>query len=104
MFLTNLVAGASPYKPSFFELAAQDRLVAGLKPAFKFLLQASCRWPITARGGRDEARPRCALSSSPPQFVARHHPSLAVGVKNHEEFFAVLMFFLERHFLEQYGG
>lgn len=64
------------YRPSFFELIASDRLMIGLKPAL-----AHCM-----------------------RVVSQHHPSLRFLVSYSDEVFYLLSYFLERHYLSEYGG
>jgi len=71
------IGGGSPYKPSLFELVAQEQLRDLLQPALKYVLSV---------------------------FAQRHPRYLLRIVNRHEEFYAVIMFFIERHYLREYGA
>jgi peroxin-12 len=64
------------YRPSFFEMIAQDRLMLGLKPALK----------------------HCMLT------VASWYPSISIIKHYHAEMFYSLMYFLEKHYLKVYDA
>ncbi|KAG8960148.1 ubiquitin-protein ligase peroxin 12 [Tulasnella sp. 419] len=69
--------GSDPYRPSLFELVAQEQLRESLQPALKYVLGV--------------------FAQSYPRYLLRI-------VNRHEEFYALLMFFVERHNLRQYGA
>jgi len=71
-----MFSGDDLYRPSFFELAAADRLVAGLKAP----LQHICK------------------------VVSRRHPSLTFLRRYSDELYAALVFALEKHYLEQHDA
>ncbi|KAJ3556938.1 hypothetical protein NM688_g1748 [Phlebia brevispora] len=69
--------GGDPLKPSLFELVAQEQLRDLLQPALKYVLSV--------------------FAQSYPRYLLRL-------VNRHEEFYAVLMFFVERHYLRTQGA
>ncbi|OCB90859.1 cyclin-dependent protein kinase inhibitor [Sanghuangporus baumii] len=69
--------GSDPYKPSLFELVAQEQLRDLLQPAMKYVLSV---------------------------FAQRYPRFLLRIVNRHEEFYALLMFFVERHYLRTHGA
>lgn len=69
--------GANALKPSLFELVAQEQLRDLLQPALKYVLS----------------------------FFAQRYPRYLLRIVNrHEEFYAVLMFLIERHFLRMHNA
>ncbi|THH02397.1 hypothetical protein EW026_g447 [Hermanssonia centrifuga] len=66
-----------PLKPSLFELVAQEQLRDLLQPALKYVLSV---------------------------FAQRYPRYLIRIVNRHEEFYAALMFFVERHYLRTHGA
>ncbi|KAF8342036.1 Pex12 amino terminal region-domain-containing protein [Cantharellus anzutake] len=71
------IGGGSLYKPSLFELVAQEQLRDMLQPALKYVLSV---------------------------FAQRYPRYLLRVVNCHEEFHALIMFFVERHYLREYGA
>ncbi|GJE84395.1 peroxisome assembly protein [Phanerochaete sordida] len=69
--------GADQLKPSLFELVAQEQLRDLLQPALKYVLSV---------------------------FAQRYPRYLLRVVNRHEEFYATLMFFVERHYLRKHGA
>ncbi|KAI0092625.1 Pex12 amino terminal region-domain-containing protein [Irpex rosettiformis] len=69
--------GGDPLKPSLFELVAQEQLGGLLQPALKYVLSV---------------------------FAQRYPRYLLRVVNRHEEFYAALMFFVERHYLRTHGA
>ncbi|EIN10291.1 hypothetical protein PUNSTDRAFT_64646 [Punctularia strigosozonata HHB-11173 SS5] len=69
--------GSDPLKPSLFELVAQEQLRDLLQPALKYVLSV---------------------------FAQRYPRYLLRIVNRHEEFYAFIMFFVERHFLRTHGA
>ncbi|KZT12790.1 uncharacterized protein LAESUDRAFT_668757 [Laetiporus sulphureus 93-53] len=69
--------GGDPLKPTLFELVAQEQLRDLLQPALKYVLSV---------------------------FAQRYPRYLLRIVNRHEEFYSVLMFFVERHYLRKYGA
>ncbi|KAI0638270.1 cyclin-dependent protein kinase inhibitor [Trametes polyzona] len=69
--------GDDPLKPSLFELVAQEQLRDLLQPALKYVLSV--------------------FAQSYPRYLLRI-------VNRHEEFYALLMFFVERHYLRTQGA
>ncbi|KAF9263665.1 hypothetical protein L218DRAFT_327709 [Marasmius fiardii PR-910] len=67
--------GSDPLKPSLFELVAQEQLRDLLQPALKYVLVV----------------------------FAQQYPRYLIRVVNrHEEFYALIMFFVERHYLRNH--
>ncbi|KAI0693585.1 Pex12 amino terminal region-domain-containing protein [Cytidiella melzeri] len=69
--------GGDLLKPSLFELVAQEQLGGLLQPALKYVLSV---------------------------FAQRYPRYLLRVVNRHEEFYAALMFFVERHYLRTHGA
>ncbi|KAJ3990303.1 cyclin-dependent protein kinase inhibitor [Lentinula detonsa] len=69
--------GADPLKPSLFELVAQEQLRDLLQPALKYVLAV---------------------------FAQRYPRYLLRIVNRHEEFYAFIMLFVERHYLRKHGA
>ncbi|KAA1465995.1 hypothetical protein DENSPDRAFT_767607 [Dentipellis sp. KUC8613] len=69
--------GGDPYKPSLFELVAQEQLRDLLQPALKYVLSV---------------------------FAQRNPRYLLRIVNRHEEFYAILMLFVERYYLRTYNA
>ncbi|KAH7888050.1 cyclin-dependent protein kinase inhibitor [Phlebopus sp. FC_14] len=69
--------GGDPLKPSLFELIAQEQLRDLLQPALKYVLAV---------------------------FAQRYPRYLIRIVNRHEEFYAMIMFFVERHYLSRYDA
>ncbi|KAH9899788.1 cyclin-dependent protein kinase inhibitor [Cubamyces lactineus] len=69
--------GGDPLKPTLFELVAQEQLRDLLQPALKYVLSV--------------------FAQSYPRYLLRI-------VNRHEEFYALLMFFVERHYLRTQGA
>ncbi|CAK5276058.1 unnamed protein product [Mycena citricolor] len=70
-------AGSDPLKPSLFELVAQEQLRDLLQPALKYVLA----------------------------FLAQHYPRYLIRVVNrHEEFYAFIMLFVEKHYLLKHNA
>ncbi|KIJ56841.1 hypothetical protein M422DRAFT_218554 [Sphaerobolus stellatus SS14] len=69
--------GSDPQRPSIFELVAQEQLRDLLQPALKYVLAV---------------------------FAHRHPRYLLRIVNRHEEFYALIMFFVERHYLKAEGA
>ncbi|KAJ7228963.1 cyclin-dependent protein kinase inhibitor [Mycena pura] len=69
--------GSDPLKPSLFELVAQEQLHNLLQPALKYVLAV---------------------------FAQRYPRYLLRVVNKHEEFYAALMFFVERHHLQKHSA
>ncbi|KAI0347330.1 hypothetical protein BDW22DRAFT_1387481 [Trametopsis cervina] len=69
--------GGDPLKPSLFELVAQEQLRDLLQPALKYVLSV---------------------------FAQRYPRYLIRVVNRHEEFYAGLMFFVERYYLRKHGA
>ncbi|KAI0650656.1 cyclin-dependent protein kinase inhibitor [Trametes meyenii] len=70
-------AGDDPLKPTLFELVAQEQLRDLLQPALKYVLSV--------------------FAQSYPRYLLRI-------VNRHEEFYALLMFFVEKHYLRTQGA
>ncbi|KAI0832509.1 cyclin-dependent protein kinase inhibitor [Trametes gibbosa] len=70
-------AGEDPLKPTLFELVAQEQLRDLLQPALKYVLSV--------------------FAQSYPRYLLRI-------VNRHEEFYALLMLFVERHYLRTQGA
>jgi len=69
--------GGDPLKPSLFELVAQEQLRDLLQPALKYVLSV---------------------------FAQRHPRYLLRIVNRHEEFYALIMLYVERHYLRKYNA
>ncbi|KAI0677463.1 cyclin-dependent protein kinase inhibitor [Trametes maxima] len=69
--------GDDPLKPTLFELVAQEQLRDLLQPALKYVLSV--------------------FAQSYPRYLLRI-------VNRHEEFYALLMFFVEKHYLRTQGA
>ncbi|KAH9843881.1 cyclin-dependent protein kinase inhibitor [Rhodofomes roseus] len=70
-------AGDDPLKPTLFELVAQEQLRDLLQPALKYVLSV---------------------------FAQRYPRYLIRVVNRHEEFYALLMLIVERHYLRKHGA
>ncbi|KAF9924854.1 ubiquitin-protein ligase peroxin 12 [Linnemannia zychae] len=76
-FMSNLGGGAQQDRPSLFELIAQDKMREMLEPALRYVIAV----------------------------YAQRYPRYLIRIVNrYEEFYAVLMFFVERHYLREYGA
>ncbi|KAK3834060.1 MAG: Pex12 amino terminal region-domain-containing protein [Linnemannia gamsii] len=76
-FMSNLGGGAQADRPSLFELIAQDKMREMLEPALRYVIAV----------------------------YAQRYPRYLIRIVNrYEEFYAVLMFFVERHYLREYGA
>ncbi|KAF7725478.1 ubiquitin-protein ligase peroxin 12 [Apophysomyces ossiformis] len=76
-FMSALGSQEDTYRPSIFELVAQEKLRELLQPAVQYILA----------------------------IYAQRYPRLLIPVvNNHEEFYAALMFFVERHYLKEWGA
>ncbi|KAF9184352.1 ubiquitin-protein ligase peroxin 12 [Haplosporangium sp. Z 767] len=76
-FMSNLGGGSQADRPSLFELIAQDKMREMLEPALRYVIAV----------------------------YAQRYPRYLVRIVNrYEEFYAVLMFFVERHYLREYGA
>ncbi|KAG0083369.1 ubiquitin-protein ligase peroxin 12, partial [Podila epicladia] len=74
-FMSNLGGGAQADRPSLFELIAQDKMREMLEPALRYVIAV----------------------------YAQRYPRYLIRIVNrYEEFYAVLMFFIERHYLREY--
>ncbi|CEG73332.1 hypothetical protein RMATCC62417_08737 [Rhizopus microsporus] len=76
-FMSALGSQEDAYRPSLFELVAQDKLKELLQPAIQYVLA----------------------------IYAQRYPRLLLRiVNNHEEFYALLMLLIERHYLKEWSG
>ncbi|GAA5804438.1 Pex12 amino terminal region-domain-containing protein [Helicostylum pulchrum] len=76
-FMSALGSQEDAYRPSLFELVAQEKLKELLQPAVQYILA----------------------------IYAQRYPRLLLRlVNNHEEFYAILMLLVERHYLKEWGG
>ncbi|KAG0167320.1 ubiquitin-protein ligase peroxin 12 [Apophysomyces sp. BC1015] len=76
-FMSALGSQEDAYRPSLFELVAQEKLRELLQPAVQYIVAV----------------------------YAQRYPRLLIRVvNNHEEFYAALMFFVERHYLKEWGA
>ncbi|KAG8996813.1 ubiquitin-protein ligase peroxin 12 [Tulasnella sp. JGI-2019a] len=71
------LGGSDPLRPSIFELVGQEQLRDLLQPALKYVLSV--------------------FAQSYPRYLLR-------VVNKHEEFYALLMFFVERHYLRRHNA
>lgn len=79
-FMSNVSGGNAiddALRPSIFELIAQEKLKDMLQPALKYILSV---------------------------YAQRYPRYLLRFVNRHEEFYATLMFFVERHYLNEWGA
>ncbi|KAM0792084.1 hypothetical protein ACM66B_004788 [Microbotryomycetes sp. NB124-2] len=76
-FLSDVGGGQDRGRPSFFELAAQEQLRDLLDPVVRYVLSV---------------------------FAQRHPRYLLRIVNRHDEFFALVMFAIERHYLKAWGA
>lgn len=70
------LSSADPYRPSFFELAAQEQLGDLLKPALRYTL--------------------AVLAQRNPRYLLR-------VVNRFDEVYALIMWAIERHYLKTWG-
>ncbi|KAF9438981.1 ubiquitin-protein ligase peroxin 12 [Entomortierella beljakovae] len=76
-FMSNLGGGLQADRPSLFEVIAQDKMREMLEPAVRYVIAV----------------------------YAQRYPRYLIRIVNrYEEFYAVLMFFVERHYLREYGA
>ncbi|ORZ01803.1 Pex12 amino terminal region-domain-containing protein, partial [Syncephalastrum racemosum] len=76
-FMSALGSQEDAYRPSLFELDAQHKLRELLQPAVQYVVA----------------------------IYAQRYPRLLIRfVNNHEEFYALLMLFVERHYLKEWGA
>ncbi|KAG0294449.1 ubiquitin-protein ligase peroxin 12 [Dissophora globulifera] len=76
-FMSNLGGGSQADRPSLFELIAQDKMREMLEPALRYVIAV----------------------------YAQRYPRYLIRIVNrYEEFYAFLMFFVERHYLREYGA
>ncbi|KAF9583185.1 ubiquitin-protein ligase peroxin 12 [Lunasporangiospora selenospora] len=76
-FMSNIGGGLQADRPSLFELIAQDKMRELLEPALRYVLAV----------------------------YAQRYPRYLIRIVNrYEEFYAILMFFVERHYLREYGA
>lgn len=84
--------GGDPLKPSLFELVAQEQLRDLLQPALKYVLAVS-----------SQNLPQ-NNTTHPCQVFAQRYPRYLIRIVNrHEEFYAFIMFFVERHYLRKHS-
>lgn len=85
--------GTDPLKPSLFELVAQEQLRDLLQPALKYVLAVSTFSVITL-----------FCYSNAAQVFAQRYPRYLLRIVNrHEEFYALIMLFVERHYLRKHS-
>ncbi|KAI8981117.1 Pex12 amino terminal region-domain-containing protein [Pilobolus umbonatus] len=76
-FMSVLGSQEDAYRPSLFELVAQEKLKELLQPAIQYIIAV----------------------------YAQRYPRLLLRiVNNHEEFYAILMLLIEHHYLKDWGG
>jgi len=85
--------GGDPLKPSLFELVSQEQLRDLLQPALKYVLSV-----------------RTDDYHSPAKYVhlfqvfAQRYPRYLLRIVNrHEEFYALVMLYVERHYLRKHS-
>ncbi|KAI9140735.1 Pex12 amino terminal region-domain-containing protein [Paraphysoderma sedebokerense] len=76
-FMNTLSSSSDVYRPTLFELVAQDKMSDLLKPALRFVLVV---------------------------YAQRYPRYLLRLVNYHDEFYALLMWIIEGHYLKEYGG
>jgi len=90
--------GGDPLKPSLFELVAQEQLRDLLQPALKYILSVCPSRDASAHNTSLTVTVTC-------QVFAQQYPRYLLRIVNkHEEFYALLMLFVERHYLKTYGN
>ena len=89
--------GADPLKPSLFELVAQEQLKDLLQPALKYVLVV-CGCP-------ERVESTVRLSEAHLQVFAQRYPRYLLRLVNrHEEFYALIMLVVERHYLRKHSA
>ncbi|KAG9307200.1 hypothetical protein G9A89_017028 [Geosiphon pyriformis] len=76
-FMSNLGSNADIYRPSLFELIAQGKMHEMLQPAVKYILSV---------------------------YAQRYPRYLLRIVNKHDEIYTFIMFFVERHYLKEWGA
>jgi peroxin-12 len=86
--------GGDPLKPSLFELVAQEQLRDLLQPALKYVLSVRL---VTIQSIERWVDPIL-------QVFAQRYPRYLLRIVNrHEEFYALIMLYVERHYLHKYS-
>ncbi len=84
--------GSDPFKPSLFELIAQEQLRDLLQPALKYVLAVSFSGSHFDHG------------SNLLKVFAQQYPRYLLRIVNrHEEFYALIMLIVERHYLRKHS-
>jgi hypothetical protein len=86
--------GSDPLRPSLFELVAQEKLRDLLQPALKYVLAVK-EFPVDTLD--------FDLTRVSQVFAHRYPRYLLPIVNRHEEFYAAIMFFVERHYLRRHS-
>ena len=86
--------GTDPSRPSLFELVAQEQLRDLLQPAVKYVL--SVRPTILLHFINNGLIVGKVFAQRYPRYLLRI-------VNRHEEFYALIMLFVERHYLRTHG-
>ncbi|CAG8778879.1 8432_t:CDS:2, partial [Acaulospora morrowiae] len=74
-FMSDISSGADVYRPSLFELIAQEKLKEMIQPASKYILSV----------------------------YAQRHPRYLLRIVNwYDELYTVIMLFIERHYLKEW--
>jgi Pex2 / Pex12 amino terminal region len=86
--------GGDTLKPSIFELVAQEQLRDLLQPALKYVLSVSVLSVVSF----------CHLNQVTLQVFAQRFPRYLLPIVNrHEEFYALVMLFVEQHHLRRHS-
>jgi hypothetical protein len=88
--------GGDPSKPSLFELVAQEQLRDLLQPALKYVLSVSPDIVVLLSA-------EFGLGFSPQVFAQRYPRYLLRIVNRHEEFYSLIMLYVERHYLRKHS-
>ena len=88
--------GSDPSRPSIFELVAQEQLRDLLQPALKYVLSVRLAFFQTFSS-------QLTFMHIFQVFAQRYPRYLLRIVNRHEEFYALLMLFVERHYLRVHG-
>lgn len=108
-FLSDVGGGEDKHRPSFFELAAQgpslprparSSLTAPVAEQLRDLLAPVVRYVLSVRSPSPSPSQQLTVS----QVFAQRNPRYLLRIVNrHDEFFALVMFFVERHYLTAWG-
>ncbi|KAK4052963.1 ubiquitin-protein ligase peroxin 12 [Microbotryomycetes sp. JL221] len=101
-FLSDVGGGQDRGRPSFFELAAQEQLRDLLDPVVRYVLSVR---PLHHFTLVQHSEKHDKVDNHITQVFAQRHPRYLLRIVNrHDEFFALIMFFVERHYLNAWGA